>query len=101
MGSERRRRFHGFLDKREPREAGFTEQRPPLAPDSGGITGCCTSNPQKPSEPYAMNHHFFSCSRAFGMKAGYSIRKTEKRQRVAIDLKLFCASYGFGKESMA
>ncbi|CAJ1933554.1 unnamed protein product [Sphenostylis stenocarpa] len=34
-----------FLDKRAPRQAGFTEQRIPLALDSGGITGCCTSNP--------------------------------------------------------
>ncbi|KAK7320447.1 hypothetical protein VNO77_29927 [Canavalia gladiata] len=39
---------HGFgfagLDWAQ-REAGFTEQRTPLAPDSGGITGCCTSSP--------------------------------------------------------
>ncbi|CAJ1933552.1 unnamed protein product [Sphenostylis stenocarpa] len=31
--------------QRAPREAGFTEQRSPLALDSGGITGFCTSNP--------------------------------------------------------
>ncbi|KAJ1432076.1 hypothetical protein SESBI_06704 [Sesbania bispinosa] len=35
-----------FLDGRAPREAGFTEQRTLPAPDSGGITGCCTSSPQ-------------------------------------------------------
>ncbi|WVY90506.1 hypothetical protein V8G54_036020 [Vigna mungo] len=32
-----------FLDRRAPREAGFTEQRQPLVLDSGGITGCRTS----------------------------------------------------------
>ncbi|CAJ1933237.1 unnamed protein product [Sphenostylis stenocarpa] len=34
-----------FLNKRALREAGFTEQRKPLALHSGGITGCCTSKP--------------------------------------------------------
>ncbi|KAG4964525.1 hypothetical protein JHK84_039144 [Glycine max] len=33
-----------FLDEGAPREAGFTEQRSPLALDSGGITGCCSSS---------------------------------------------------------
>ncbi|KEH15850.1 hypothetical protein MTR_0492s0010 [Medicago truncatula] len=32
----------------ELREAGFTEQRIPLAPNSGGTTGCCTSSPLSP-----------------------------------------------------
>lgn len=38
--------FSLVLDVRAPREAGFTEQRTPPAPDSGGITGRCTSGPQ-------------------------------------------------------
>ncbi|PNX85622.1 hypothetical protein L195_g041692, partial [Trifolium pratense] len=33
--------------RRVQREAGFTEQRTPPSPDSGGITGRCTSNPQQ------------------------------------------------------
>ncbi|KEH15598.1 hypothetical protein MTR_0754s0020, partial [Medicago truncatula] len=36
------------LDEGELREAGFTEQRIPLAPNSGGTTGCCTSSPLSP-----------------------------------------------------
>ncbi|KAK2434894.1 hypothetical protein QL285_020000 [Trifolium repens] len=32
--------------KRVLREAGFTEQRIPPTPNSGGITGHCTSSPQ-------------------------------------------------------
>ncbi|KEH15770.1 hypothetical protein MTR_0563s0010, partial [Medicago truncatula] len=32
----------------ELREAGFTEQRILLAPNSGGTTGCCTSSPLSP-----------------------------------------------------
>ncbi|AES60206.1 hypothetical protein MTR_1g042260 [Medicago truncatula] len=51
-----------FLDEREWREAGFTEQRIPLAPDSGGITGCCTFSPLSPlslaSEPSLFCSHF-------------------------------------------
>ncbi|WVZ04819.1 hypothetical protein V8G54_018165 [Vigna mungo] len=31
------------------REAGFTEQRKPPTPDSGGITGCCHSWPCMPT----------------------------------------------------
>ncbi|PNY17499.1 hypothetical protein L195_g014243 [Trifolium pratense] len=33
------------IDMRVLREAGFTEQRTPPTPNSGGITGCCTSSP--------------------------------------------------------
>ncbi|KAF7810203.1 putative F-box protein [Senna tora] len=34
-----------FLNRRAPREAGFTEQRKPPAHDSGGITGCGSPSP--------------------------------------------------------
>ncbi|ESW15009.1 hypothetical protein PHAVU_007G036400, partial [Phaseolus vulgaris] len=35
----------GFGITKAQREAGFTEQRLPLALGSGGITGCCTFRP--------------------------------------------------------
>jgi len=44
------------------REAGFTEQRIPLAPNSGGITGCCNFSPLSPVslafEPSLFCGHF-------------------------------------------
>ncbi|KAK7314047.1 hypothetical protein VNO77_39255 [Canavalia gladiata] len=47
------------LHQRVLREAGFTEQRIPLAPNSGGITGCCNHSPQWPIKPSLLEPSLF------------------------------------------
>jgi len=45
-GTYAKAKVSSLLDKRELREAGFTEQRLPLPPNSRGITSCCNHTPQ-------------------------------------------------------
>jgi len=40
-------------------EAGFTEQRKPPSPDSGGITGCCNHCPVCQLSLVSVDHHIF------------------------------------------
>ncbi|CAN6721109.1 unnamed protein product [Malus baccata var. baccata] len=48
-----------FLERRAPRKAGFTEQRPPPALGSGRITGWCHSDPTWPLDWSELDQHFF------------------------------------------
>ncbi|XLU48345.1 hypothetical protein S245_043159, partial [Arachis hypogaea] len=43
-GAWAKARVSWLLDSRALRQAGFTEQRTPLSPNSGGITSCCTTS---------------------------------------------------------
>ncbi|XLT50383.1 hypothetical protein HN873_042987 [Arachis hypogaea] len=56
--SGRRPKAPRLLEWRAMREAGLTEQRPPPAPNSGGITGRCSSGPIWPGGPSDLGPSF-------------------------------------------
>ncbi|CAL9022924.1 unnamed protein product [Prunus brigantina] len=80
MWLERRLWVSWFLERREPRKAGFTEQRLPPALGSGRITGRCHTDPPWPARLSQLNQTFlrFSSSDLGSYNAKIEVRDGQK-----------------------